>query len=1064
MKRITIALLCSIPAAKKIPAPDVLLRMISKRCWIIFLLGFMLSNNPAAARHSLVHEWVPAAVQDSLPSYVLNGLVQDENKNPLPNASVQIRGTVRTAQTNLDGKFIIEARRGDSLVVSSVGYLQQTLLLQGNPTILIQLLPDIEGQKLNEVQVVGYGSQKKTTMVGAVSTVSVAEIQKYSTPQLTNAIGGKLAGVLTRQTSGEPGYDAAKIYVRGLVSQSGVNKPLIIVDGVERELNDYWTNMNIQDIESFSVLKDASATAVYGNRGANGVILIVTKKGVVGKTRVIFRTETAVATPQRIEDNINAYEYASLVNESRRNIGETVKYSDAELQKFKDHSDPYLYPDVDWYRTIFRKNTMQTINNLGITGGTEIARYYVNLGYTLQQGMYVEDPDVEYKTNAMMHQYNFRSRVDVKLNKRLSIDLGLAGISKAANFPGRARSTIFDVLKLTNPLMYPVKNPDGSNPGASGDSKINPYTLVTQTGYTKQFYNTITSNLNVRWDMGGLLPGLSLNGLAAFDVVDITQNVRTKDPATFYYKKDPITGAESYTPIVTETALGLYNLNENYRTVYEELRLDYVRSVGKHNITALLAANRRQYNNVNAGNSIDNIPERRQGLIGRITYNYDTRYLLEVNAGYTGSEQFPKGKRYGLFPSIGPGWIVSNEKFWHFDFIDLLKFRGSYGLVGNDRIGGERFLFQTRFDKNAPGYVFGQDQNINPGGKRENFIGNPDVTWEHAYKTNIGLDVEMLQHMITLTADLFHERREDQLLRRQIIPIYAGYPGFIIPYGNVGIVENKGIDGSFQFRNTTKGGLYYSVNGNLTFAKNKIIENDYPKPQYPWQDLRGYPIGANLGYIAEGFFKDEADITNSPDQTYFQSVIRPGDVKYKDINGDNKITNADQTVIGKYGSEPQMMYGLGIVLSYKGFDASVFFTGAARRDFFFTQQWTAMPFASGESMYNVMQMVYDQRWIPGADNSGAKFPAVRSLSKNNYVGSTIYLRSGDYLRVKNAEIGYNFPDPLMKRWKLNGARLFVQGTNLATWDHIKAIDPESDFGTGSYPISRNFNFGLEVRF
>lgn len=998
-------------------------------------------------------------------SFVLSGTVTNTKDEALPGASVSVKGKSKSATTDINGKFLIEVNTTeDSIVVSFIGYKTHTIKVGALRNVTIKLEADIEGQKLNEVQVVGYGTQKKATLVGAVSSVSVREIQKFSTPSLTNAIGGKLAGVVTRQTSGEPGYDAAKIFIRGLVSQSGNNKPLIIVDGAERELQDYWTTMNIQEIESFSVLKDAAATAVYGNRGANGVVLITTRRGTVGKPKVTFRSEAAIVTPMRIEDNINSYEYAQLHNEALANVGQPLRYTPEEIQKYKDQSDPYMYPDVNWYDVVLKKHTKQLINNLGVSGGTEAVKYYINLGYTLQEGIYKEDLANTYKTNAALKRYNFRSNVDVKLRKNFSLELGLAGILSSTNFPGRSAGGIFTALKLTAPNTYPVKNPDGSQPGAYGDLELNPWAVITQTGYTRQFYNTLVSNLGLKWDLSSVVKGLSARGLVAFDVVDITQNVRSKRPATFFYSKDPVTGVETYKPYATETPLGFYNLNETYKTTYGQVAIDYARSFGSHNVTGLLAAERREFINVNAGNSVANLPERRQGLIGRFTYNYDYRYLLEFSAGYNGSENFPKGNRYGFFPSVGVGWIVSNEKFWNKDVVSTLKLRSNYGMVGNDRIGGARFLFLTTYNKSATGYTFGVNQNINPGGKSEARFGNMDVTWETAYKFDAGIDLELWGGKVTLTADYFHERREGQLLERRAVPLFAGYPSGTLPFGNLGITTNKGYEGSFQVRNTTRNGFYYSFNGNFTFAKNVIVENDAPAPLFPYQDLRGHAIGSNLGYVALGFFQDQHDIDNSPSQTDLQSIIAPGDIKYQDLNGDGRINFADQTVIGKLGSEPQIMYGFGATAAFKGFDASIFFTGAARRDFFFTQGWTAWAFSGSVGYYNVMQQAYDRRFIVGGDNKDAIFPAVRAGSKNNYTGSTLWKRSGDYLRIKNAEIGYTLPAALIKKIKLSSLRVFIQGTNLATWDHIKVIDPESDFGTGGYPIPKTINFGLEVNF
>ena len=1007
-----------------------------------------------------------SAFQDTVPSFVLNGIVYNETNNPVASASVSIVGANRAVSTGLDGKFIIEARSRDSLRISNVGYLGQTVLVGDVRNITIKILPDFEGQKLNEVQVVGYGTQKKVTMVGAVSSVNVAEIQKFSTPSLTNAIGGKLAGVVTRQTSGEPGYDAASIFIRGLVSQSGSNKPLIIVDGAERELQDYWTTMNVQEIESFSVLKDASATAVYGSRGANGVVLITTKKGKIGKPVVTLRPEVAVLTPLRLPDYIGGSDYAQLVNEALTNADQTPKYSDAELQQYRDGSDPYLYPNVDWEEVVFRKHTKQTINNLGISGGTEAVKYYVNIGYTIQEGIYSEDPKVPYNTNAAVKRYNFRANTDFKLSKKFTVSLGLSGIISSANFPGRSAPSIFQGIMFTPPNAYPIVNPDGSNPGGFGNIQYNPYALTTQTGYTKQYYTTLVNNLSAKWDLSAITPGLSITGLVAYDVVDITQNVRRREPQLYNYTKDN-DGNDVYKVVSAETPLGFYPLNENYKTTYVQSILNYVRSFGKHSVTGMIAGERREFVNVNAGSSIANLPERRQGLVSRLTYSYDTRYLLEVNGAYNGSENFPKGKRYGFFPSIGAGWLVSNENFWNKNIVSTLKIRGSYGIAGNSQIGGDRFLFISTFDKDAAGYVFGQDQNNDPGGKAEAFIGNMDVTWEKAYKANVGFDLELFDEKISLSADVFHERREDQLLSRGSVPAYAGYPGFILPYGNVGITVNKGGEASIQFKNTTKGGFYYAVNGTFTYARNQIIENDKPAALYPWQELRGYPIGANLGYVGIGFFEDQADIDKSPNQSALQSTIRPGDIKYQDINTDGRINEADRTVIGTYGSEPQMIFGLGTTLAYKGIDASIFFTGAARRDYFMSsgnQAYTVWAFSGGVGTDNVLSEIYNNRWIPGADNSNAKFPAVRGVSTNNYMGSTVWYRGGDYLRIKNAEIGYTLPALLTKKLTLKNIRVFVNGTNLATWDKIKIVDPESNFSTGAYPLTSSYNFGIDVSF
>ncbi|MFD2164554.1 SusC/RagA family TonB-linked outer membrane protein [Paradesertivirga mongoliensis] len=998
-------------------------------------------------------------------SWVLKGIVVDENNERLPGATVRLVGSASVATTNGDGEFIIEiSNENDSLSIAFIGYKTKTVRAGSERTITVKLEPDIEGQKLSEVQVIGYGTQKKTTMVGSVASVSVKELQKFSTPSLSNSIGGKLPGVITRQASGEPGYDAAAIYIRGMVSQAGERRPLIIVDGVERELNNYWNTINVQEIESFSVLKDATATAVYGSRGANGVIMITTKRGALGKPKVTFRSETAVLSAIRITDNVDSYEYASLMNEASVNTGGAPVYSDAQLEKYRNGSDPYLYPNVNWNDVVLNRRALQTINNLGISGGSESIKYYANLAFTLQEGNYNEDGSIPYKTNAALKKYNFRSNVDISLTKNLSVDLGVSGIIQNLNLPGESAARIFERLKLITPLSMPLTNPNGSIPGNTGDLVLNPYSLATQTGYTRQFYNTLVSNLGARWNLSSVTEGLSLRGLAAFDVVDITQNIRNRTPSTFLYSKNSL-GEDVYQPLVNETPLGLRNLFESYRTIYAEAAANYDRTFGKHGVSGLLLAQRREYVDVATQNSIANLPERRQGLVGRFTYNFDSKYLLELNAAYNGSENFPKGKQYGFFPSIGAGWLISNEGFWNSNVVNSLKLRGSYGRVGNDRIGGARFLFQTIVEKNGPGYDYGLGYNNGIGGIVESRIGNQDVTWELAKKSNIGLDLGLFNNRISLTADLFHERREDQLLQRVSIPVYTGYPSSTVPFGNVGISTNKGVDAGLQIRNTTKKGFYYSFLGNFTFAKNNIVENDIPSPLYPQQELRGNVIGANLGYVALGFFKDQADIDASPKQTELMSIIRPGDVKYKDQNGDGLINNADRVIIGKYGADPQIMYGFGTTLGWRGIDFTIFFTGAARRDFFFNDRNFSMwAFQHGLGTYNVNQEYYDNRWVPGADNTNAKYPAVVPGSTNNYIISSLWQRSGNYLKIKNAEIGYSLPKSITRRAAINTARLFVQGTNLAIWDKIKIIDPESDFGTGGYPTTSNLNFGLEVNF
>jgi len=992
-------------------------------------------------------------VQDS-PPRTISGKVVDEKKLPMPGVSVRIKGKERGVVTNGDGQFEIPGVLDqDSLQFSYIGYQSQTVAPKGTDMI-VQLLPQDENN-LSEVAVVGYGTQKKISVTGAISTVSVKEMQKVSTPSLSNAIAGKLPGIITRQSSGEPGADAAQVYIRGL-STFVNNGPLILIDGVEREMN----QINAQEIESFTILKDASATAIYGVRGANGVILINTKRGELGKPQITYRAEAATLRALRLSQYINGFEYASLMNESLVNSGQTPRWSEAELQKYKDGSDPYLYPSSDWTGAVLNRDTWQTINNLSVTGGSDIIKYYTNVGFTLQNGIYKQDPNNKFSTNANIKRYNFRSNVDVNLSKSFTMQLGLGGIIHNGNYPGFASGDIFNAIRVTSPIIYPVRNPDGSPGGASTFVGNNPWGMVTQSGYTTQDRSTLQGTFGARWDLSSLITkGLSLRGLFSYDRFSQTDNVRPKAfEVKRYLGKDPVTGEDQYSlPFREEQPLGYAIGNGSNRAIYTESQLNYDRVFDQHAVTAMLLFNQRDYVDLTAGESVLNIPYRRQGLAGRATYGFGNRYFAELNFGYNGSENFPKGKRYGFFPSASAGWVISNESFWPLGFINNLKLRGSYGKVGNDQIG-KRFLFLSTIKTDGQSYFFGPGQEL-LSGMEENAIGNLDVTWETALKTNIGLDLGLFKDKLTLQVDAFSERRKDILLQRQTVPSVTGFFPWSIPYGNLGKVNNKGIDGLMEIRNTTKSGLFYSFRGNFTYARNTVIENDEADRRFSYMSGKGRPLGQSLAFIADGFFQSQQDIAMSPRQTF--SAVRVGDVKYKDINGDGVIDSFDQIPVG-YARLPQMSFGFGSTVAYKGFDASVYFTGAAQSSIYLNG-YSMWPFYDGLGVNNVLREYYDNRWTP--ENRDALFPAIDvGNNPNNFLNSTVWMRNGNYLRLRNAEIGYTAPKRLSDRLGMSNLRFFVNAVNLVTWDHIKIIDPESNDGTGGYPLQRSFNAGLQIDF
>ena len=984
----------------------------------------------------------------------ISGKVTDDTGQAISGATVSVkkRGEA-TVTTDAEGQFSITALPIDTLLLTHVGYEPQEIPV-GN-RIVFTVVMTVSASMMDEIAVVGYGTQRKITVTGAQSTISVRDVERASTPSLSNAIAGKMPGIITRQSSGEPGADAAQVFIRGL-STFGNNSPLILIDGVERNMN----QINAQEIESFTILKDASATAVYGVRGANGVIIINTKRGVVGKPEITFRTETASLTALRLPDYISGGEYALLMNEARDFQGLDPRWSDEEIVKFFDQTDPYLYPDADWTASVLNKKTWQTINNLSVTGGSEIIKYYTNVGYTLQNGIYKQDPANKYNTNANVKRYNFRSNVDINLAQNLTMQLGIGGIIQNGNYPGASSGQIFDMLRVISPIAYPVLNPDGTPGGASTYIGGNPWGLATQSGYSTQDHTTLQATFGGRWDLSSLLlEGLSVRGLFSYDRYALTNNVRTKEfEVKRYLGKDPETGEDRYsTPFREEKPLGYAIANAGNRAIYMEGQINFERTFDAHYLTAMLLYNQRDYVDLTAGSSIQNLPFRKQGISGRLTYAFHDRYLAEVNFGYNGSENFPKGKRFGFFPAFSAGWVVSNESFWNWELVNHFKIRGSHGKVGNDQIG-QRFLFLNTINTAGQSYLFGPDQQLYYG-MEENQIGNDRITWERATKNNLGIDVGLLNDKVTLQVDAFNEHRSGILMRRSTVPDVAGFFPWSIPYANIGVMKNKGVDALLEVRNATTSGWMYTFRGNFTFAKNEIVENDEPERRYPYLSSRGLAVGTHHTYIAEGFFESEEDIKAWPHQTF--SIARPGDVKYRDINGDGIVDSYDRVPVG-YPRLPQMSFGFGGTVAYKWLDFSMYFTGAAQSSIFLSG-YSMWPFYDGEGVNNVLREYYDNRWTP--DRTDALYPAIdRGNNPNNFLNSTIWLRNGNYLRLRNAEIGFNLPEDVVRRLHVKDLRLFINGMNLYTWDHVKIIDPESNDGTGGYPLQRSFNFGVQINF
>ncbi|MCF0175581.1 MAG: TonB-dependent receptor [Bacteroidales bacterium] len=991
----------------------------------------------------------------------LSGHVYDAaTGEPIPGVAVMQQATNIGSVTDIDGAYVLgvtDIQKG-KIVVSAIGYRDQTIEIGGRTQIDIRL--EIEAQSLDDVVVVGYGAQKKATVTGALTTVESKALTHQATTTLSNALGGVVPGIVSRQVSGEPGYDSANLLIRGLGTWVNAT-PLVLVDGVERDINLISAN----EIESFSVLKDASATAVYGMRGANGVILINTKKGTMGRPKVVFKSEMTNLHGLRFQDNIESYEFATLMNEACMVSGNIIPWSDEEIEKFRDGSDPYLYPNVDWTDAILKKNAFQTIDELSVSGGNEIIRYFVNVGFSSQSGLFKEDPTYSYRTNSLSQRYNFRTNLDINLSRNLILNIGLAEIVEDRTYPGTSASAIFNSLKLVTPLSYPMVNPDGSLGGGNTSYEWDsPWRLATNNGFSKQYRSTTQGTVGLKWDLGTLItPGLSLEGNFSYDHVYVNEVSRRKTPTIKKFLGWDDNGEERYNIIKEETAM-TYGVGTNYsnRAYYGDVRLNYNRTFAKHTVGLLAMGNWRDFKDLTTGSSVGNLPYRRQGWAGRASYNYDQRYLAEFNFGYNGSENFAKGLRYGFFPAFSAGWVPSNEKFWGASNpINHFKIRGSYGLVGNDSNSADRFFYMSTVNKTANGYLFGDSQ-IGKNGMAELSMGSPLATWEVSHKTDVGLDMEMFQGKFKLSADYFYEYRDQILLKRAQIPDIMGAAWGDTPWANVGIMENRGIDGNIEFTNTTKKGFYYSLRGNVTFARNKIVEDDTVYHTFEYQDTRGRSAGLIYGLEAMGLFQSQEEIDNAPKQEFGPYTV--GDIRYVDQNGDGLVNSYDYKFIG-YGRTPEVMFGFGWTFAYKGFDLTMNFTGATNTNILldYTSMW---PFMLDYPGYNICREYYDNRFIPGADNSNAKYPVVHAgTSKNNFTQSTLYMRDASYLKLKTMEFGYTFPKKVNDALHLSSLRLFLNGNNVFCLDKVKLIDPETEhMGDTKYPTQRALTFGLTVGF
>ncbi|GEP98027.1 SusC/RagA family TonB-linked outer membrane protein [Chitinophaga cymbidii] len=1004
----------------------------------------------------------PAPDNTSQEKITASGVVTDSTGTPLFGVSVMLKGSPSTGtSTSENGAFALQVPAGASLVLSMIGFVPQEVAVRGQQPLRITLLENRTG--LNEVVVVGFGTQRKITLTGSVASIQTKELKQSAVSNLSSALVGRLPGLMARQSSGEPGANGSSIWLRGQSTYSGGNGPLIMIDGVPR---DGFEFIDPNEVESITILKDASSTAVYGVRGANGVVLVTTKRGTVGKPSVQFNVESAMNTPTRLPEYLNSVEYfryyrAGLINDGR--LAEAEKYTDEFISRYDRSIDwpaeleyEYLYPNVDWLDYMLKDHSWRTTANVNVRGGAEKFKYFVSGSYFTEDGIYNHDDAIkDYNIQANEKRFNFRSNIDMEISKWFKAELGLSTIVRYRNYPTPPAGEYFISLKTTAPYEMPVFNPDGSiAEPARGNS--NPYAQLTQRGYKRMLNSYLQGTVGFTADLRFITKGLTARTRFSYDALSNGGFERSKNYWSFLYE-----GNGEYTQVKQgQDFLNYSTMNDYWQTqINPEFYINYDRRFGKHDVSGMVLY-RLKNESRRATNFVDGLPRREQGLVGRIAYGYNEKYFAEANFGYNGSENFMTGRRFGFFPSFSVGWVINREAFMEeVRWIDLLKIRLSHGMVGNQD-PGTRFAYQSQWNLSAGGYNFGYDYQNNKPGALEGKTGNPLTSWETARMTNLGLDFNIKNSLLSLTADMFYEKRTGIFTTSsRITSALMGIPAGNLPTINAGMVENKGFEVDLKHQKQLGRYFSYFIRGNYTYARNKILDYlEEPTSDRPWQTRKGRSLNDILTYVATGYFQSQDEIDKAPSQAFF-GTVQPGDVRYLDVNGDGIIDSYDRTYIGK-DSEPTSIMGASAGFSYRGFDFSILFQGGFGR-WLFTDGSTM--FGTNYEFRQVMYAVGTDYWTP--ENTNAAFPrAMSQKTPNNTERSTHYLRNGNYVRLKNMEIGYSLPVHLIKRLGMANVRIYANGNNLYTWDQVKLFDPEENYGSPSYPLMSTYNFGINVGF
>lgn len=996
----------------------------------------------------------------------VTGIVVDNTNEPLIGVNISIKdapglGTV----TDIDGRYKVKVNMYQHLIFSYLGFEKQEVIVK-EKVINVTML-ESEGSMLSEIVITATGAQEKLTVTGAIANVDVQTLTSNPSANIANSLAGNVPGIIAMQTSGKPG-STAEFWIRGISTFGGNSAALVLVDGFERDLNE----INVEDVESFSVLKDASATAIYGSKGANGVILVNTKRGRTGKININGKMETMYSQLTQMPDFIDGVNYATMANEARLTRNQVLLYQPDEIDLMRMGLDPDLYPNVDWKNVLLKDGAMTYRASMNLSGGGNTARYYVSGSYIDQGGMYkVDDALKDYDTNANYKKWNYRLNTDVDITKTTMLKVGVAGSLEKFNDAGLGSDYIWNSLMGYNPVSSPVLYSNGYVPAFGTGDRTNPWVLATMTGYQETWRNNIQTNITVEQELDFITKGMHFTGKFGYDTENESEIIREKLPEQWKAERFRNNGEIIYTRVTTVQEMSQRSISKGKRNEFLEANLYYDRSFGEHNLGATARYSQSaKTQTVNIGNDFKNgISLRNQSLAGRFTYRYQYRYFLEFNFGYTGSENFASGHRYGFFPAYSGGWNIAEESFIkdNVEWLNMFKVRFSYGKVGNDNLNTRFPYLYTISETNGYRYADVNGGVNNYSGLYISELASPTISWEVSTKKDIGVDLSLFNDKLSLTADYFDDYVEGIFIRRNYLPSMLGLSSS--PYANVGRTRNSGYDGNFKLQHTV-GNVNLTIRGNATYARNKVLEKDEENNYYAYLMEKGYMMDQAKGLIAQGLFKDYDDIRNSPTQSFNNFQVMPGDIKYQDVNGDGVIDDNDIVAIGTT-TKPGLIYGMGLSAQWKGFDVSVLFQGSGNSSFFINGSNTYM-FSSTSGWGNIFtDMANSNRWIsadisgdPSTEDPHAEYPRLSyGGNANNYRASTYWLRNGSYLRLKTCEIGYTVPKQLTNKIRTNNVRVFITGTNLLTFSGFKLWDPEMGSSDGiKYPLSKILTLGLTI--